>query len=309
MRAPRLLLAAAALALGGCELSEVTTTGGADLLVVESVLRAGAERQVVLLHRTLDGRTVAGEPGARVAIRGPAGEVELREQPLGICTEEVFPDRTDTLEIAASCYAAPADAGLEVRPGATYELRVETTRGEMARGRTTVPGLFRLRTPALAPGERVCELEPLTNLELAWTPADSAWAYLVAMDIVGLREALRPAGIDAPMRLQLTGVSISRTDTTLIVPAEIGVFDRFDQDQELLRLLQAGFPAGVAVETAVLAVDRNYVNAVRGGSFNPSGSVRISTVVGDAVGVFGSAAVATVTLVVGRGTGFPPCRG
>jgi hypothetical protein len=44
----------------------------------------------------------------------------------------------------------------------------------------------------------------------------------------------------------------------------------------------------VVAEMVVAAIDRNYLNGVRGGSFNPSGTVRVSSVSGDGVGVFGS---------------------
>jgi len=74
----------------------------------------------------------------------------------------------------------------------------------------------------------------------------------------------------------------------VVVPTEVGVFDRFSYDQQLLRAIQGGFPPDVQVHILVAAADRNFVNGVRGGQFNPSGSVRVPSVVGDGVGVFGS---------------------
>src|SRR5690606_33057434 len=113
--------------------------------------------------------------------------------------------------------------------------------------------------------EPVCSLPPSTLLEVVWSSSAGAWSYLAEARITGLRDAFRPAGIDAPDVLELTGVAISERDTTVVIPAELGLFERFDADQEVLLALQTGFPAGVAVEMVVAAADRNYVNAVRGG--------------------------------------------
>lgn len=294
---------------GGCEIAEVATPEGSDVLVVEGIVRAGADRQHLLLHRALNGSVVRGEPDARVTVREVGGEEHrFEERPRPVCTEGLYPEDTDSLAIEVSCYESPPE--LRVEPGGSYELLVETVDGGRVRGRTSVPGAFRLRTPAPpADGPPVCSLPPYTNLTLVWTPADGAWSYLVGMEITGLRRALAPLGISAPERLELTGVSISRTDTTLVVPAEVGLFERADVDQEILQLLQRGFPPGVSVRLAVLAADRNYVNGVRGGGFNPSGNIRISSVVGDGIGVFGSAVPLEVALTVGVDGRYPDCAG
>jgi hypothetical protein len=103
------------------------------------------------------------------------------------------------------------------------------------------------------------------------------------------------------------GVSISQSDTTLVLPTEFGVFERLDYDSDLLLAIRNGFPAGTQVELVLAAADRNWVNSVRGGNFNPSGLVRISTVVGDGVGVFGSLNVQRAAIVVQRSTSTPRC--
>jgi hypothetical protein len=41
----------------------------------------------------------------------------------------------------------------------------------------------------------------------------------------------------------------------------------------------------------IAAVERNYVNWVRGGNFNPSGLVRVSSLRGAATGTFGGVSV------------------
>jgi hypothetical protein len=48
----------------------------------------------------------------------------------------------------------------------------------------------------------------------------------------------------------------------------------------------------------ISATDRNYVNWVRGGNFNPSGVVRVPSVGGDGIGVFASTVTRTFEVVV-----------
>jgi hypothetical protein len=130
------------------------------------------------------------------------------------------------------------------------------------------------------------------------------------MRVLGLRPILAERGIiDAPDPLDLQGLAVSAEDTTLVLPDEFGVFERFEYDQDVLRALQGGFPDGVDVVLMVAAADRNYVNGVRGGRFNPSGPVRISSVVGDGVGVFGSLVPLYVRIDVHPPDGTASCRG
>jgi hypothetical protein len=85
------------------------------------------------------------------------------------------------------------------------------------------------------------------------------------------------------------------------------VFERFQYDSDLLLAIRDGFPDFTLVELVLAAADRNWVNSVRGGNFNPSGLVRISTVVGDGVGVFASLNVERAVILVRRVTGLPRC--
>ncbi|HEX2191087.1 MAG TPA: DUF4249 family protein [Longimicrobiaceae bacterium] len=297
MRPVRPGLLALLLAAGGCELTEVTTADSRDVLVVEAVLRPDRGAQQVLLHRTLQGVVIPGEGGAQVRVRAEDGReypfVQVgREACLSSDARLLRGD--DTLRVEATCYQSQGRTAPWVHPGRSYELLVETARGERVRGTTRVPGDFRLlglgralRDPAS--GELRCFLPPRTVLPLAWSSSSGAWAYLTEMEVYGLRRVLGGSGIESiPDPLRLIGVSVSESDTTVVVPTEVGVFDRFDYDQELLRVIQDGFPEEVQVQVVVAAADRNFVNAVRGGEFNPSGTVRYSSVVGDGVGVFGS---------------------
>jgi hypothetical protein len=130
------------------------------------------------------------------------------------------------------------------------------------------------------------------NFEIAWTRSETAWAYLTETRIYGLREALEPLGIEVENDpLNLLGLSISAADTTVIYPSELGVFSRTELDQDLALELQKGLPVGTEAVVVVAATDRNFVNWARGGNFNPSGPVRIPSVLGDGTGVFGSVVV------------------
>ena len=304
----RCILALLASSAAGCTLGEVTATEGSDVLVVESHLEAGGGRQVVVLHRGLQGELVRGEPGALVTIRGPRGEVaQLAQLPLEFCAGSVSPELTDSLAVAATCYATDGLDRDLVRPGDTYELEVRTLRGERVRGRTTVPGAFEFRVPEAQGEFSACTVPRRTNLPLVWTRAKGAWSYLATMEVTGLSAALAGTGIEAPERLELTGLAISESDTTLVIPADFGLFELGNLSTELLVYLQGGFPPGVSVRVRLAALDRNYVNAIRGGSFNPSGPIRLSTVVGDGVGVFGSYVAHDLFIVVESASPLPEC--
>lgn len=300
----RWLAAALALLPASCRLADVTIAPSEDVLVVEAILQANHSRQVLLLHRSLDGKVVRGETGARVWLTTASGsEIRFNETGLSACAHRLGSASDDSLTVEATCYATPLQ--VRIAPGATYELRVVTTGGEELRGRTTVPGTFSFRTPL----SRTCALPPRTNLPLVWTPSGGAWSYLSSMEIIGLAGALDSVGIRAPERLELTGLSISEKDTTLVIPSQFGIFEVGSYESDLLEYLQGGFPPDVSVRATVSAVDRNYVNSVRGGSFNPSGPVRISSIVGDGIGVFGSVNTLNVDIEVIdlEFTNLPPC--
>lgn len=309
------LLLAATLA-AGCELTEVTTAEPVDVLVVESVLRTDRDVQRVLLHRTLQGRTVPGARGATVRVRGDDGRVvPFAEAPLEGCVtlDPRLLRGDDSLRVRATCYESSRSQGPWVQPGMAYELSVETREGERVRGVTRVPGAFRivgLRNAARDPatGFVHCFLPPDTSFELTWSSSAGTWAYLTEMEVNGLRQALAGRGIDnVPEPLRLVGVSVSEADTTVRVPGEVGTFDRFSYSQDLLRAIRDGFPEGVQVQLLVAATDRNFMNAVRGGEFNPSGTVRASSVVGDGVGLFGSIAPLRLFVDVRGGPTTYPC--
>lgn len=288
---------ALAVLLAGCELEEVTVPAGADLLIVEAILDASKDAQEVLLHRTLNGRLVGGEEGALVRVRrGDGHEVVFESAPATDCADihPAYTEVDDPLEIQATCYVSPPEAGFWVVPGERYELLIETEDGRRLQGRTTVPGNFKplgLTPAASRPLGEVgsCTLPPDSTLTLHWSVSAGAVAYLTHMQINGVREALSGSGIaDLPDMVELYGVSITEQDTSIVAPAEIGVMEIGKYPTDLMLLLRKGFPAGTRVRLTIGAMDRNYVTAVRHDNFNPSGLVRVSSIAGDGVGVFGS---------------------
>jgi len=297
--------------LAACDLTEVTTEPGDDVVVVEAVLRTDFPRQQVLLHRTLQGRLAGSVTGATVVITDPAGrEHRLTE---GFFCFRIDPTyaRTDPLDFQGTCYSEP-DTSNWVRPGATYELRVETPRGEVIRGRTRVPGEFLVRSvPVATRVERVraCTIAPDSTMTLRWTHSDGAASYVADLQVHGLSGAFLNRGINVAEPLELRGLSVSAADTTVVLPTEFGVFERLDYETELLTAIAHGFPEGVTMELQISAADLNWVNSVRGGNFNPSGLIRISTVVGDGVGVFGSLNAKRAAIIVRKTASPVRCAG
>lgn len=295
-RGGRLLLPLAALlALAGCELTSVEIAEPEDVVVVEAYLRPDAGRQKVFLYRTLPGESgslrvdgvevrirVEPQDGAGIPPRRPR-ELVLEPAPVaGLCADEDgLGDRA-----AGSCYVSTPSPGF-VRPGETYTLEAALPDGRRLQGRTTVPARFEV----LAPAPRQCVLDTVPYT-VTWSRAEGAWAYQIVGSFDGLAEGLRARGVENPPdELELVGLAVGAADTTIVFPDELGVFDRFDVERELLLALRDGLPAGARAELAIAAGDRNFVNWARGGNFNPSGQVRVPSVTGDGTGVFGSLVV------------------
>lgn len=292
---------AAALLVAGCELQEITVATPDDAVVVDALVtvrRSTPSSIEVLLRRSESGGPVE-VPGAAVVVTLPDGEeIAVPQTATRIpCTQDGPPGGPGT------CYRRH----LPIGEGMRLELRVETDRGEVLFGSTTIPESFDLRVGPDPEG--VCAHPADTPLELVWTRSEGAWAYLAETEIRGLREALEPLGIPVEEDpLHLLGLSVSASDTTIVFPGEFGVFDRGDLDRDLAVYLQGGVPPDTESHIAVTAVDRNYVNWVRGGNFNPSGLVRVPSVVGDGTGFFGSGVVSTQLVVVYPETETSTCR-
>ena len=292
---------AATLMAGGCRLEDVSLADPADVVVAEMVLQAGDSQQVALLHRTLAGRSLS-VPGATVQLTWPGGGVvTLQPVPGSRCVNAGATFNPDTI---SSCYAtAPGEESLVV-PGGTYHLRIQTTDGRVLTGVTTVPRDFQLVRPK---EKQQCYLAPRTLLPIEWTRSDSAWVYLSETRLQNIRRALDGS---APTNgsLDMVGLSVTAADTTIVFPAEFGLFDRGDEsDTPILVALQDGLPAGVTASVTVAAADRNYVQWVRRGTFNPSGTIQIPSMQGDGTGVFGSMVPKRFTLTSTNNGRFPSC--
>jgi hypothetical protein len=291
----------ALLLLAGCELTSVEIADPDDVVVVEVYLRAGEFRQRAFVHRTLPGESGTLEvPGALIrVIHENGGTMTFTAVPFpGVCTPGPVPDA-----IRGSCYESnpPPDF---VQPGATYVLEVDLPDGGRIRGETTVPGPMEI----LRPAADSCAIDS-SAYEFVWTRSEGAWAYQAEARFENLAPGLQARGVeDPPDTLRLLGLSVSGSDTTLTFPSEFGVFDRFDLDRDLLLALQDGLPEGARATVTVAAGDRNFVNWVRGGNFNPSGLVRIPSVTGDGVGVFASLVAARRWLTSTDSTGGTICQ-
>jgi hypothetical protein len=281
MRTRTTLLACAAVACAtlACELTSIELADVADVVVAEVYLRPGETTHMAFLHRTVpgpDGSLAVDD--ARITVTGPGGVIirfDRTEDPAICAVQDATGEAAD-----GSCYLA-ADQG-RVRAGEAYRLEIERPAGRRIHGATTVPGEFRL----LSPGAPECVLDT-TSLDLVWTRSAGAWAYQADAVFSGLAEGLAARGIaDPPDTLRLLGLALGEADTTMAFPRDFGVFDRFQVDLEVLLALRDGLPEGARVELVLAAADRNYVNWVRGGNFNPSGPVRVSSLSGDGVGVF-----------------------
>ena len=273
--------------VAGCELEEVSVVEVEDVVVAEvyaNVAQDPAANEIfAFLHQTVgQGDPVDDEVellGARVTVRRDDGTViPLQPEQVAECMED------EPTGLPVACFVADSTAASVVGPGDLLSVEIELFDGGRLEGATVIPGAFELVDVAPA-----CTLPPDELLPLQWTRSEGAWAYVNETAIARLPEALRPEGIEVEEDpLYLLGLSISDADTTTVFPAEFGVFNRFDLDQDLAVRLQSGLPAGTSAEVTITATDRNYVNWARGGNFNPSGQVRVPSLRGDGTGVFGS---------------------
>ncbi|MDP2956532.1 MAG: hypothetical protein Q8N53_08925 [Longimicrobiales bacterium] len=299
----------ASLAGAGCTLEEITLVEAEDVVVGEVYVQVsagpgGESRATAWLHRTLEGGSPASHPvpGAEVLITSSRGlSLELASTSDNTCAWSTPVEGTGT------CYATSAELAGELKPGDVLEVEIALPGGGLLRGASTVPGDFRLVTPGAA-GR--CRVDPLTPFEVRWSASAGAWAYVNETLISGLRAALAPQGITVEKDpLYLLGLAVSSSDTTIVFPGEFGVFDRFGLDQGLALALQKGLPGQTEARVTITAADRNYVNWVRGGNFNPSGLVKIPSLRGDGTGVFAATLSRSFEVVAGPRESAPAVPG
>lgn len=290
---PWMALASVVVGLG-CELEEVTLAEPEDIMVVEAYIMVGDGRDQVsaFLHWTLGTRPARDLLDRDVLI--------IREDGMTIPLipddpeECLLPELVEVTE--GVCFSAGPNAEGLFWPGSRVELEIQAEGVGTVRGATVIPDDFHLTRPS---SDR-CALPPDTTLNLVWTRSPGVWAYSAETEIRGLKAALGVDGIEVEAdSVALLGLAVSDADTTIAFPKEFGVFDRFDLEQELALALQKGLPRGVTADVVIAGLDQNYANWVRGGNFNPSGPVRVSSLRGPGLGVFGS--VFRRTLVVKGG--------
>ncbi len=272
------------LSLAGCELQEVTLARPEALLVGEVYLMVGDGQDQVsaFLHSTLGSGDVPKLLTADVRLLvNDTLELPLIRFPSEAC---LFPEVAQVVE--GACFSSVSDLEGVLSPGDRVEVSISIADGRRLRGATVLPGDMEFLRPR---GTSTCALGPKRNLPLLWNRSPGAWAYAAEAAIWGLRDAFSGEGTEVQAdSIALLGLAISEADTTILFPAEFGVFNRFDLDRDLAAALQEGLPEGATADVAVAALDRNYVNWVRGGNFNPSGAVRVPSLVGDGTGVVGS---------------------
>ena len=291
------LLLCASLALTACELQEVTLADPDPFVVVEAFLVAGDPDPVAGVHasagasellETLAGLQLTWEDEVTPFVRISPFDGNCLALGVDPVDPEAFPG-------GFGCYEAqPIDP---IGPGRLYRLDLLLEDGSRLRGATRVPEQVEFSSDAGGAG--ACYLPPATQVELSWAPVAGAAAYVLDLQAFGVRDALARDGIVAeiPEPLIIRGLAIGDADTTIVLPGEFGIFDRFNLDAALLIALQQGMPEGVSFNVTVAAVDQNFVNWVRGGDFNPSGLIRSPSLFGEA----GTGVIASMTLDIMAG--------
>lgn len=282
----------AAFTLAACELQEVAIAEADPFVVVESLLSPG-RRAVAAIHGSAGSGALLDED-ANVELVASDTTIPFVRVETDACLAAGYSFDEADFPGGLACYAQPLADSLApdtwlVQAGALYRLSVRMPDGSELDGATRVPERVVIANGAGA--SVACYLEPWTQIVLRWNSATGAAAYILDLTVHGLGEALAAEGIEADIDepLALRGLAIGEADTTIVLPAEIGVFDRFGLDPAAALALQRGLPPHVRFEVVLAAVDENFVDWVRGGDFNPSGPLRTPSLFGDAgTGLFGS---------------------
>ncbi len=292
-----------------CELQEITVAKSDDVVVAEVYLSSDVDgvSGSAWIHRTLGSAGSTQElSSADVFLRAESrvSTVRLRPAEASFCAGDELPE-----DFPGSCFfAGPLDPRY-FGSGSFVEAIIRLPDGGRITGQTRVPGTYELRAPRIN-RRRKCSLEPARRLTVEWTRAAGAWAYISETQIINLTAALEDTNIEVEEDpLLLVGLSVSEADTTIVFPSEFGLFDRPNLGRDLALVLQEGLPFGTQAEVVIAAADRNYVNWVRRGAFNPSGIVRVPSLHGDGTGVFGSVVRKRFTVDAGLDLPKPgPCE-
>jgi hypothetical protein len=296
-------------AVAACELQEITVARSEDVVVAEVYLSSDVDgvSGSAWIHRTMgSGGSTRELSSADVFLRAESriSTVRLRLSDPSLCAGDELP-----ADFPGSCYFVQPLDPRHFGPGSSVEAIIRLPDGGRITGQTRVPGPYELRSPRTN-RRRTCWLEPARRLTVEWTRAEGAWVYISETQIINLTAALEDTNIEVEEDpLLLVGLSVSEADTTIVFPSEFGLFDRLDLGHDLALVLQEGLPFGTQAEVVIAAADRNYVNWVRRGAFNPSGIVRVPSLHGDGTGVFGSVVRQRFTVDAGLDLPRPgPCE-
>ena len=283
--AASITVAMASAVLTACELEEITLVDVEDVVIAEVYVNLTpdpARNEIrAFLHRTvgLANPDVTDLLGAVVTVRRTDGLTFILPND---ATERCL--ESSPVEDPGACFLSNQPETALLGPGDVLEVQIDLVGGGSLDGATRIPGSFTLDGVP-----ETCRIDPDMLMTIEWSRSDGAWAYLNETSIEGLPDALLSEGIRVEEEsLYLLGLSVSDDDTEIVFPSEFGVFNRLDLDQQLAVRLQSGLPEGALAEVTITAVDQNYVNWARGGSFNPSGQVRVPSLRGEGSGVFGS---------------------
>lgn len=302
-------LTALLVSVPACELQEITVAQSEDVVVAEVYLSSDIDgvSGSAWIHRTLGKAGSTRELSSTdVFLRAESriSTVRLRLAEPAFCTADELPE-----DFPGSCFfAGPLDPRY-FGPGSFVEAIIRLPDGGRVTGQTRVPGDYELLSPRID-RRRMCSLEASQRFTVEWSRAEGAWAYISETQIINLTAALQDSNIEVEEDpLLLVGLSVSEADTTIVFPSEFGLFDRPDLGRDLALVLQEGLPFGTQAEVVIAAADRNYVNWVRRGIFNPSGIVRTPSLHGDGTGVFGSVVRQRFTVDAGLQVPTPgPCE-
>jgi hypothetical protein len=287
----------------GCELTEITLAESEDVLVAEGYIRIGdkLDQVTVFLHWTLGTEDLEILEDAEITVFPEGGQgLHLLSQRPSECLRVDNPE-----EVEGVCFGPGDEVDGVFLPGTRAEVEIRLPDGRELWGGTQIPEDIELIQPRV---QFACALAPKRQLNFIWNRSPGAWAYSAEAEIDGLRLALEPLGIEVEEdSVSLLGLAVSESDTAIAFPKEFGVFNRFELQQEVALALQEGLPEGALANVGIAALDQNYVNWVRGGTFNPSGAVRISSLRGDGIGVLASAVRRSVRVLGFSGGGIISC--
>lgn len=298
----------------------------AGVWVVVTIDPADATRTELLATGWLDWsravRTTSEVPGASLRIVGESGaSVDLAERPSQESCFKLNPLPAHLhAPVFGTCYLATASPS-PFAPGEGLSLTIGSPDGGTATGASRLPEPF-APSGGLASEDGRCLTEPDQNHRLSWSVAEGAWAYLGGALIKGLDPALWPADKSryAGEALHLGGLPVRRDSTKMVFPRDLGLLTGVQPvGEELIRVLQTGLPRGATAQVAVGAIDRNWYNWIRLPTFESvfvnsafdTGEIRIPSIFGDGLGVFGTSVrwKAEVESRVRTGAGDPPLCG